>query len=265
MEALGALGPLGGASSLAPLEAPSLTTNERRVMCVLLAGAPIAPDPSKKVLREQVVRSAVARHGGRLEPLANGALLVTFDGGGAAADEAARAARAALAMRAVLDDAPIVLVAGRAQLQGHVPMGEAIDRGAELLERASPGGPPLLNRVVFGFLEGRFEVRTVDDALELVAEHDVAGATRTLLGKSTTCVGRERDLASLQGIFDECIERAGLARGPRDRAPRRFGKSRVRYEFLRKLHASGVDVDVWTARGDPMSAGSPVPSHRRRV
>src|SRR5205807_1249203 len=34
-----------------------------------------------------------------------------------------------------------------------------------------------------------------------------------------------------------------------------FGKSRLRYELLRKIGTRGVQV--WVGRGDPMSAGSP--------
>ncbi len=107
---LAALGPLRGPTRRREPE-PSLTTNERRFMCLLLAGAPPAAE-RRDPARDDALRAAIARHGGRLDSLANGARLVTLeraasethpravDGGGAAADEAARAARCALALEA---------------------------------------------------------------------------------------------------------------------------------------------------------------------
>ncbi len=112
-----------------------------------------------------------------------------------------------------------------------------------------------MNRVVGSFLEGHFELRKSGDAYELLGELDLAGA-RTLLGRSTSCIGRERDLATLHGLYEECVGEP-VARAALVTAPAGVGKSRVRYEFLRWLKATGADIEIWSGRGDPMSAGSP--------
>jgi predicted ATPase len=80
-------------------------------------------------------------------------------------------------------------------------------------------------------------------------------ATRTLLGKSTPCVGREREMETLVGLFDACV-REPAARAVVVTGPPGIGKSRLRFELVARVRARG-DVEVWTARGDPSSAGSP--------
>src|SRR6202030_4585792 len=136
-----------------------------------------------------------------------------------------------------------------------LPIGPLIDRGASLLALADPRGPVLLDDVMAGFLGGRFDVRAERGVLSLLGERDEAEA-RTLLGRPSTCVVRERDLATLEATWEECVEEP-VARVVLVTAPAGAGKSRVRDEFLSKVAARGEGADVWTGRGDPMSAGSP--------
>jgi hypothetical protein len=102
----------------------------------------------------------------------------------------------------------------------------------------------------------RFDVGGDAGGLVLHAEREQMEATRTLLGKPTPFVGRERELNVLVGILDEClsepVSRAVLVTGSAG-----VGKSRLRYEFLRALRERDVKIDVWIARGDPMGAGAP--------
>ncbi len=69
-------------------------------------------------------------------------------------------------------------------------------------------------------------------------------------------MGRERELALLTGIFDQCVAEpvasAVLVTGPAG-----VGKSRIRWEFVRRLQKRGDSVQIWTGRGDPMSVGAP--------
>src|SRR5207248_10578226 len=82
-------------------------------------------------------------------------------------------------------------------------------------------------------LDDRFEVRGSGGGRELVAERAGDVDTRRLLGKPTPCVGRERELAILSGMLDEValdsVARCALLVGPPG-----IGKSRLRYEFLRR-------------------------------
>ncbi len=88
-----------------------------------------------------------------------------------------------------------------------------------------------------------------------------AEAPRTLLGKPTPFVGRERELATLEavlrGSLDECSAHVVLVTGPSG-----VGKSRLRREFVHGVvphqHQHHEAVEVWLARADPMSAGSPL-------
>src|SRR6185503_6141015 len=79
---------------------------------------------------------------------------------------------------------------------------------------------------------------------------------RTLLGQVTPCVGREVELRTLEAVFAECVSEP-LARAVLVTSPAGVGKTRLRHEFLARLAREEQPVQVWVARGDPMSAGSP--------
>ena len=85
----------------------------------------------------------------------------------------------------------------------------------------------------------------------LVDERDAAAA-RTFLGRPSRCVGRERDLAVLEGIWQECVEES-VARIVLVTGPAGIGKSRVLEELVAKVRASDHKVEIWTGRGDPMT------------
>jgi tetratricopeptide (TPR) repeat protein len=275
-----ALPPIDDGPSADPVaSAPGLTSIEQRVHCLVLARARAEAGPaetpsgtvimrvegadaatqeptralSKWSLRE--LAETAKRYGGRVDVLADGSLVVPLASAGAATDQAAQAARCALAMRALLGDVPIALVAGRAVVSGRSPMGEVIDRGARLLSRA--GGAIYVDEVTAGLLGARFELRTEKGALVLAGERDTGGETaRTLLGKPTPFVGRDRELSVLLGLFEECVSEP-VARAGLITAPAGVGKSRLRYEFLSALRARGEPVEIWLGLGDPLSAGSP--------
>jgi tetratricopeptide (TPR) repeat protein len=235
-------------------------------------------DPELRVLLVDLV----ARHQGRLDLLADGSLLVSFSAGGARArlgarspvstrlgsdrapageagtDQAARAARCALALREVCGEVPLALVAGHGIVPGRLPVGAVIERGVRLLA-ASTGSPAdravRLDEVAAGLLDARFEVGGDGLGLYLRSERNAAEASRTLLGKPTPCVGRDRELATLGAFYDETSGEP-VARCVLVTAAAGVGKSRLRYEFLKQLEERD-DALVWMARGDSMSAGSP--------
>jgi hypothetical protein len=173
--------------------------------------------------------------------------------GGAASDRALRAGRAALALRSILRDASMALATGRAVVKGQLPVGEVIDRAASLV-RKSDGVP--LDEVTAALLPSHFDVRVSDEGVTLCGELERMPPVRTLMGKPTPCVGRERDLGFLMGLLEESIDEpmvnAVLVTGPAG-----VGKSRVRHELLNRVHRAGVRVQVLIGRGDPMSAGAP--------
>jgi len=263
----------------------ALTATERRLLCVVLIGSSdqtpdrtivdppsverSAPESSADPLRGSsqpstgelppealgALGATALAHGAHLDRLADGSYVVTLAGTGGAGDQVMQAARCALALKQLVPKSPMVLATGRGVMAGRWPVGEAIDRAVRLL-----GITPHLLRVddvTAGLLDTRFDVGGDEVGLYLAGERDVVEVARTLLGKQTPCVGRDRELGVLFGLFEECLSepmsRAVLVTGAQG-----IGKSRVRYELLRRIRdRPGEDVEIWIGRGDPLRAGSP--------
>ena len=272
--ALAQLGTLdiGPRADAAP-PAPALTQTERRLLCVILIGAIGAlrdrtlVDPSTDATVQSdadaappvdavaALRDVAQAHGAALVRLVDGSHVVTLSGKGDAADQAMHAARCALALHRAAPELAMALATGRGVMAGRWPVGEAIDRAAQLLARAADTHVRL-DEVTAGLLDTRFDLGGDDSGLTLVGERDVTDAARTLLGKPTPCVGRDRELGVLAGLWDECVAEP-IARAVVVTGPAGIGKSRVRYELLKRIRERGEPVEVWIGRGDPLSAGSP--------
>jgi serine/threonine protein kinase/tetratricopeptide (TPR) repeat protein len=256
----------------------SLTGDERRLLSIVMASpsSPIsATDSTREATASQPTlevpfepRAIVASFGATAEWLADGSLVVTVSGRGSATDQAAHAARCALALRPHLFDATIVLATGLATMTSRNPLGEVIDRAGLLLEtlrsrQTAPSwdtahglAPIFLDETTAGLLDMRFDVGGDDRGLFIRGLREREGATRTLLGKATPCVGRDRELSTLQGLLDECVSEP-VARAVLVTAPAGFGKSRLVQEFIRSARQTYRELEIWVARGDPMSHGSP--------
>jgi len=78
-----------------------------------------------------------------------------------------------------------------------------------------------------------------------------------VLGKAVPCVGRERELATLEGLYEESVQGGG-ARVVLVTGAAGVGKSRVLHELVQRLRRRVIAPSVWVGRGDPMSAGSPL-------
>ena len=266
------------------LRPESLTEHEQRLVCVVMTAGIEARMPDQTIAlktledgpgpsRFDAIRAAVAPFGAQLEYLRNGSLIATLTGKGNASDLATNAARCALSIRALEPDASIVVALGRGILGARVPVGAAIDLAVEML-RATPSVPPRpspagtspdarsgapirVDAMTAALLDARFEIGREPEGFLLRAEREVVESTRTLLGKPTPCVGRERELGFLKLLLDESIKDRA-ARAVLVTAPAGMGKSRVRHEVLRGIRErTDVAPEVWIARGDPMSAGSP--------
>jgi tetratricopeptide (TPR) repeat protein len=242
----------------APPAAPAatLTAGEQRVLSVLLAPGALAREGHPA---EAAVRAASARLGGRAERLADGTAVVTFHPAPAegALDLAARAARCALELRRLLPAAPMALATGLGQLAGTVPVGEVIDRAANLcvaLPTKSPNDSPMgapadvkLDEPTVALLDDRFEVDASPQGPSLRRVREAWDTPRTLLGRELPCLGRQDELTALDNHLEMCITerraRVVLLVGPSG-----VGKSRVRQEFLR---AVGDRAEVLFGRGEP--------------
>ena len=210
------------------------------------------------------VRQVVTPHGAKLEALANGCVVATLSGSASAIDQAAQAAHCALAIRAEAPGAVIALATGRAVVGSRGAIGEVINRAVELVRGAHGVAGIHVDATTAGLLDSRFELEGIAETVEassntsllLRSERATRTPPRLLLGRPTPCVGRDRELRALEAIFEECAsERA--ARIVLVTAPVGVGKSRLRYELIRRL-LERASVQTWIARGDPMSSGSPL-------
>jgi tetratricopeptide (TPR) repeat protein len=241
----------------APESVPRLGRVEQRFVAVVLTRTDSSREPlgSTVTTADGVWLAQVAgEHHGRADWLIDGTMVVVVEAaGGNAADHAAQAALCALEIRSRYPTAPMALAIGRVSGSSARAIGEVIDRAVSHLRTESQSSAIRLDDVAAGLLETRFATRRVGETIELEGEHDIVGVARTLLGKPTPCVGRDRELAVLEGYYDECVSET-RARAVLVTAPAGTGKSRLAYELVRRI---GARAEIWIARGDPMRTGSP--------
>lgn len=252
-------------------DAATQADTEQTLLSLIVAHAPgqekvdAAEDATSDLLVEleghRALLSELAPLGGEASLLLGGALVVRVSPTGHARDQAAQAARLSLLVADRWPEARIAVVTGRGRLRQGLVTGEAIDRAWRLLTRPpsqdAAGGEPgsariFVDEVSAGLLDGRFELqRLSSDGFALGAECVEPDAERRLLGKPTPCVGRERELAMLEGVLAECSDEA-VARAVLVLAPPGMGKSRLRHELLRRIEARGEPLLKLMGRGDPM-------------
>jgi predicted ATPase len=153
----------------------------------------------------------------------------------------------------------IALAVGFGALTGRLPAGTVIDRVVRLLGSPALAAPArrglvVLDETTMGLLDTRFATRADSGVFVLLGERDGA-EVRTLLGKPTPCVGRQRELCMLEGLLADCIGGGG-AQAVLLTAPSGMGKSRLAQEFLRQVRHRSEPVAIWSGRGDPLRAGS---------
>ncbi|HEX7841836.1 MAG TPA: AAA family ATPase, partial [Kofleriaceae bacterium] len=232
------------------------TGGERRLLAVVMLGpTTLADGPA-----EDPLRRAVLPYGGRLEQLADGSTVVVLDADHqAATDQAAQAARCALAMAALAGHRPLAIAMGRTESGQRLPEGDVIDRASRLLAqvtRQPDGMPPIaLDEISAGLLGARFDVIERGAQLILCGERTVMHVARTLLGRPTSCVGRDWELGALDGILAECIEDPA-AHIVVVTAAAGMGKSRLRAEFVSRVRQRHPEIAIWMGRGDSLRAGS---------
>ncbi len=254
-------------------EVRGLTRGEKKLVSIVMAASPEvlrqvearAPtlDEEKRTLAATYdVRTVVAPFSAEFESLADGSLVVTVTGKGSATDQAVQAARCALALREHLPGAHMSLATGFATLNDQLFLGDVIDRASKVLAGEvleTHGAEPSLIRLdetTAGLLDMRFDVSGDARGLVLRGRRELVNTVRTLLGKPTPCVGRDRELGSLAALFAECTSEP-VARPVLVSGPPGVGKSRLAHEFVRHVRERKEPAEVWVARGDPMSEGAP--------
>ena len=247
-----------------------LTDAERRVMSLVLVRTGALADESEATMAEgraasagaagssarpSALRAVADRYLGRFDPLPDGAAVISLASGGAATDLVARAALCALACHAEIAGATVAITSGFREHRAAAQVGELIDRASALLLAGDRAAPVRLDELSAGLLDARFDTRADGTGLGLWGERGSLDTARLLCGAPTACVGREAELRLVETTLARCVEDAE-AGGVLITADAGVGKSRLRYELLRRVRARGEPVEVWLGRGEPMSAGS---------
>ena len=225
--------------------APRIGDTERRLATVLLA----RPKKEKELgfaATEDVLgvteESLVVRAGSvakmSLAALADGTIVGAVLSGDSGAEAALRAVRCATFLqREIGAHASIAVATGRAVVAGDLPVGEAIDAAARLLQHGAPG--LFMDDATTALVDGRTEVVR----------------TCTVMGKEVPCFGRDRELATLEALFSECIDEP-IARVALVVAPPGIGKSRLQRELVGRLRRRADPPAVWLGLVDPLMQGA---------
>ncbi len=246
-------------------DATALTPAEQRPVSVVLVAevAPDAPTMVASLESSEVLLRPVASPmahdslvnlaqslGGVAETLANGALVVVFDGSTNARDQCMRAARCALRLEAMVPYKTVALASGRARTSGGSIVGEAVDRAVETLRGAAQEGGVKVDAASAHLLESRFEIAS-GATQRLLRERDEGLIARTLLGTPTPCVGRDMEIGAVLGALEQCVEEK-VSRIVAITADAGVGKSRLASEVVADAKAAHPNLSVWLARGDSL-------------
>lgn len=246
--------------------------NDTEAQLVSVLAGWLAPPPGETLdpvleeecrLRLHSVTKSLQDLGIRSEILPDRTLLATVSSTSlsSATAQAKRAAHCALLLRKRLPEAVVAVATGKALLKDQWPVGEAITR-AVILTRAhrnhssAKPAPILIDAMTAGLLDSQFETRPLaSDVVALLGEREDE-KTRLLLGRPTTCVGRDIELATLNATLDACI-REEMPHVLLVMASPGTGKSRLRHEFVRRARMRAPEVRIVLGRGNPLFTNTP--------
>jgi tetratricopeptide (TPR) repeat protein len=248
----------GGSTPVQTARSEVITDSERKLLSIVAALPPTRAGSRDTILsRERIatIQEEIAPLGARVEEIEGGALLIGLVGRGNATDQAAHAARCALRLRALAQETRIVLVTARDEDAGRLALGSIARRAADLLELDEEAGAVRIDESTQALLDIRFDVSVGPGGIFLRGEHEIGSGTRTLLGKPSPYLGRERELRSVRDFLEEGIDeskpRVALVIGPPG-----MGKSRLRHELVEQLRRGAIEPSIAIGRGDPIGAGS---------
>ncbi len=247
---------LEGTGSVRATAAPSLTSDEQRMVHVILAARDDAPDPMGETLalEDQPIRLDTFEEsfGVVLERLADGSIVGSAGGEGSAADRVSRAVRAALQLRRAASLPRVVVASGLGRLRGRMPFGEAVDAAAALARRCLQAGETgvFVDPLTVDLGGVRVAVTRRGELARVDAE-PTSGPRRA----SSTMLGRDRELAALLAAREESVGE-GEVRVALVTAPPGTGKTRLASEILLRFGAMAPPPRTCEVCCDELSAGS---------
>jgi len=253
-----------------------ISTQERRLLSIIViaplssssaglppteATLPAADEATWKLL--EGVRKAVQGLDAKADILADGTILVVLSSNGDhPTNQVARAVRSSLWIRDIASRLAMAIVTGRGGQTDRSPLGGLVERAAEMLGHAPPTAERPLFGVIFldeathALLDPRFEVvEQQKGPLLLRRERPVGEVPRTLLGKPTPFVGRDRELRRIIEMVEDSFEEQ-MPTAIVVEAEAGMGKSRLRQELLAQLREKFEGVIIAVGRGDPLSGSS---------
>jgi len=245
---------------------PGAAEPEPRLVSVVRVLMPTAAtqssaDPTQERALRDGLHTALLSYGVQKEELADGSLLGVLElERGTAADPSALAARCALALKERWPEVRVAVATGLCVFQGALPTGPAPER-AEWLRGHFEKEPAtasfaLLDDVTAGLLDAGFQLsRSARGIFLLQGERTERDGPRPLMGRPTPFVGREQELALLDLTLATCVEEP-TARAMLVTASVGAGKSRLVYEFRRRVEQREQPVQVLEGRGDPLGVGT---------
>ncbi len=237
----------GDASSGPPSDAPVglLSGVQRRVLCVLLLHA----ERGLRRADREKVEALVESFGGRLDVLRGGKIVITSSAMATPQDQAARAARLALALRRSIARASMSLVLGSLTLSAATLWGPVIDRGVEQLAASRPE-EIRVDATTGALLAHRFLLASSEDGVLLVGERDSFEAPKLLAGRETPTEGRDPEIALLTAACEQAFAERE-ARLLNIVGPPGIGKSRLCQELVRRLSSFEPRPAVLVGAADP--------------
>jgi hypothetical protein len=273
LEAFGDLGIATDAPTVTGAATPAgpFAERERGLFSVVLARLPTGPGSGDDVTESShtgldehartALRRALIALGVAADFLVDSTLVVTVPALESARDQATRGAHAALLIRDRWPASVVSLATGRGTRHDRAPVGEVLERAAAALRDSSAGAAPprpgvYIDSLSAQLLNGRFTPTLRPDGESALVPERELDASRPLLGKPTPCVGREAELAHLDGLFRTSAEEP-CARVALVTAAPGMGKSRLRHEFQRRLAAHPDAPLVLCGAAELMNAGAP--------
>jgi serine/threonine protein kinase len=232
---------------LISLARSSPTSSERR----------FGPKPSSKVtgsatpvrngrdsddLHLAELRRVLELYACEVDRLIDRTLLVTAPMVSTAHEQVIQLASAAMALRKLEPDAKIAFATGRASFIGRLPVGSLMDRLPTLLA-GQEHGAIRIDETTYRLLAKRFVTRGWENLRELVGEAPILSTWDMPTPDAGSFLGREREMASLQAVVDECLDEK-IARPVLLLGPPGIGKSRLLREFLASLPGAQPGVVV---------------------
>ena len=242
--------PFAATVSTERLSRGAITAAEKRLVSIVL----MVPNTDVTADEPARVGTIATAYGGRLERIGDGSNLVLFAHAEVASDHAARAARCALALRDGIGTATYVVASGRVAVDKQL-VGDVIDRAAAEVQDPT-SGQIVIDDATAHLLDERFVITERGKRRYLRGIRDSAEPVRTLLGRTSPIVGRDRELSSLESLWIETAD-DGIAHAVLVTAPPGAGKSRLRQELVRRILQRDEHAELLIGRGDSLRAGSP--------